>query len=148
MALSKILSLILSCTMLIGTQAVFAPADRGKLRTAINACINEPGTGGDGSCPNFAISNDDTGNPYGAIGDWDVSAVTEMFSVFSSKSDFNQDLSKWNTGAVTRMESMFSYATAFNGDVSTWNTGAVTNMYRSKCTLSLSQWPRFPLSCF
>ena len=145
MALSKILSLILSCTMLIGTQAVFAPLTRHALRTAASACCSETP---DGSCPNFAISNDATGNPYGAIGDWDVSAVTEMFSVFSSKSDFNQDLSKWNTGAVTRMESMFSYATAFNGDVSTWNTGAVTNMYDSKCTLAPSLWPRLPLLWF
>jgi hypothetical protein len=32
----------------------------------------------DGSCPNFAASNDVTGNPYGVIGSWDVSAVKSM----------------------------------------------------------------------
>jgi hypothetical protein len=34
----------------------------------------------DGSCPIFAASNDATGNRYGVIGDWDVSAVTSMDS--------------------------------------------------------------------
>jgi surface protein len=42
---------------------------------------------------------------------------------------------------------VFWYASAFNQDVSKWNTGVVTNMGSSKCTLSPSLWPRFPLLC-
>ena len=42
---------------------------------------------------------------------------------------------------------VFKSASAFNQDVSTWNTGAVTTMASSKCTLSPSLWPRFPLWC-
>jgi len=66
-------------------QAVFTPADRDALKAAVGTC-NSSGvcTGGcfgetaDGSCPTFAASNDATGNPYGVIGDWDVSSVTSM----------------------------------------------------------------------
>jgi len=69
------LSLTLFCTMLIGTQAVFTPADRAALKAAVGTCLGETA---DGSCPTFAAENDATGNPYGVIGAWDVSAVTTM----------------------------------------------------------------------
>ena len=63
--------------------AVFAPADRIALKTALDTCLQEP-TGdrreGSGSCPIFAASDATPGNPYGVIGDWDVSAVTTMES--------------------------------------------------------------------
>ena len=42
---------------------------------------------------------------------------------------------------------VFYYAQKFNQDVSKWNMGAVTTMALSKCTFSLSLWPRLPLSC-
>jgi len=59
---------------------VFTPADgnqwgKGPLKDAINYCLSETP---DGSCPAFAASNDATGNPYGVMGDWDVSHVTSM----------------------------------------------------------------------
>jgi hypothetical protein len=65
--------------------AVFAPADRAALKAAVGSCTgSNVCTGGclgettDGSCPIFAASNDATGNPYGVIGDWNVSLVTSM----------------------------------------------------------------------
>lgn len=62
--------------MLIGTQAVFAPANKAALKAAVGTCLIETA---DGSCPTFAASTvPGTGNPYGVIGDWDVSAVTSM----------------------------------------------------------------------
>ena len=59
---------------------MFTPADgyqfgSGPLKDAITSCLSETG---DGSCPTFAASNDATGNPYGVMGDWDVSRVTRM----------------------------------------------------------------------
>ena len=45
--------------------------------------------------------------------DWDMSAVTDMVSVFHGASFFNQDLSKWDVSAVTDMWSMFHGASAF-----------------------------------
>ena len=72
-------------------EAVFAPADRVSLKDAVGTCTENsmfqdsaPCTGrclgetADGSCPNFAASHDASGNPYGVIGAWDVSAVTSM----------------------------------------------------------------------
>ena len=38
MTISLLRSLLLSCTMLIGTQAAFAPADRAALKAAVGAC--------------------------------------------------------------------------------------------------------------
>ena len=43
---------------------------------------------------------------------------------------------------------VFQSISVFNSDVSKWNTGAVKTMENSKCTLSPSLWPRFPLLCF
>ena len=57
--------------------ASFAPADKTALKTAVDACLRETG---DGSCPIFAASNDNTGNSYGVIGTWNVSSVMDMSS--------------------------------------------------------------------
>jgi surface protein len=61
---------------------------------------------------------------HGSIEDWDVSKITNMNSLFSGKTSFDNDLSKWNTSAVTRMAS-------------------------SKCSrfLSPSLWPRRLFRC-
>ena len=69
------LSLTLFCTMLIGTQAVFTPANRDALKAAVDTCLSQTP---DGSCPSFAATDATPGNPYGVIGAWDVSAVTTM----------------------------------------------------------------------
>ena len=42
------------------------------------------------------------------IGSWDVSAVTNMYEMFSSAFAFNQDIGNWDVSAVKDMESMFS----------------------------------------
>ena len=63
----------------------FIPVDSAALNAAVGTC-NWRGvcSGGclgetpDGSCPTFAASNDATGNPYGVMGDWDVSKVTSL----------------------------------------------------------------------
>jgi hypothetical protein len=68
-------------------RAVFSPVDTTALKAAVGTCSSHlfVCTGGclgetaDGSCPIFAASNDATGNPYGVIGDWDVSLVTSMY---------------------------------------------------------------------
>jgi hypothetical protein len=83
--------LALSC-VIGGVQAAFTPVDSAALKAAVGTCTRTYSngayvyscTGGclgettDGSCPTFAASNDATGNPYGVVGDWDVSAVTTM----------------------------------------------------------------------
>ena len=68
-----------------GVQAAFAPADSAALKAAVGTCTYSGAcTGGclgettNGSCPIFAASNDATGNPYGVMGDWNVSRVTSL----------------------------------------------------------------------
>jgi hypothetical protein len=54
---------------------VFTPADKAALLAAVNSCLDETP---DGTCPTFAASDATPGNPYGVMGDWDVSKVTNM----------------------------------------------------------------------
>jgi len=133
MTLSKKLSLTLFCTMLIGTQAVFAPTNKADLKAAVGSCTYAGTcTGGclgetaNGSCPIFADSDATTGNPYGLIGSWDTSQVTDMEAMFSNAIAFNQPLD-WVTSQVTTMGSMFYDARAFNQPL-TFDTSNVTTM--------------------
>jgi hypothetical protein len=41
------------------------------------------------------------GGTYGAIGDWDVSAVTDMSNLFWA-ANFNEDIGNWDTLNVTQ----------------------------------------------
>jgi surface protein len=63
----------------------------------------------------------------GAIGNWDVSGVTNMTAMFSSAAAFNQDISTWDTSAVNSMFRMFRGASAFNQDISAWDVSQVSN---------------------
>ncbi|WP_318345346.1 BspA family leucine-rich repeat surface protein [Flagellimonas baculiformis] len=62
------------------------------------------------------------------IGNWDVSNVTDMNYMFAGATNFNQDIGKWNVGEVKSMYGMFSQATAFNQYIGDWNTGNVNTM--------------------
>ena len=74
---------------------------------------------------------------YGPIGDWDVSAVTDVIGLFTFLPAFNDDISKWNTASVSSMRSMFygSYSVAgkFNQNLASWNTARVTNVGSDAC---------------
>lgn len=112
--------------------------------SATDAPINQPTTMYRAfyNCTNF----------NGAIGNWDVSAVTSFtqflaYTQFNQPlanwsikttgtvsmsymfwlSPFNQDISGWDTSAVTDMSFMFDSNTAFNQDISGWNVSSVTN---------------------
>ena len=62
------------------------------------------------------------------IGSWNVTALTNMESVFQSCQVFNQPLNSWNVSNVTNMRAMFSGANAFNQSLNSWNVSNVTNM--------------------
>ena len=78
-------------------------ADRAALKTAVMACLAESSNG---LCP-----LQQGGVP---IGEWDVSAVTDMSYMFAEAYDFNQDISAWDVSKVTDMAYMFGTAHAFN----------------------------------
>ena len=64
----------------------------------------------------------------GDLSAWDVSSVTDMYTMFSGASSFNGDLSNWDVSSVTNMYAMFSGATSFNQPLNSWNVSSVTDM--------------------
>lgn len=66
----------------------------------------------------------------GDIGNWDVSNVTRMDSMFYGLRVFDQDLNHWDVSSVTDMSSMFEGTGNFNGDISSWDVSNVINMSR------------------
>ena len=71
---------------------------------------------------------DCSGEKNGPIGEWDVSRVTDMNTLFSDAKGFNHDISNWDVSSVTSMTWMFSDAQSFNGDISNWDVSSVTSM--------------------
>ena len=64
----------------------------------------------------------------GNIGGWNTGNVTNMSGMFSGASTFNQDISSWSTNNVTNMSFMFNSAIAFNQNIGSWSTSNITNM--------------------
>ncbi|SDL50311.1 BspA family leucine-rich repeat surface protein, partial [Kriegella aquimaris] len=58
----------------------------------------------------------------------DLSLVTDMSSMFSQATTFNEDISSWDVSKATDMSGMFYNATNFNQDIGTWNVGNVITM--------------------
>merc|ERR1712176_774609 len=66
----------------------------------------------------------------GDIGNFDVSKVTSMKSMFQHAEQFNQELEYWDTSNVEDMGSMFRLTKNFNKPLERWNVSKVTNMYK------------------
>jgi surface protein len=84
---------------------------------------------------------------YGDISTWDVSAITDMSSLFNNKQNITSlDLSAWDTSNVTNMYYMFYECNSLSSldlsslDLSSFDTSSVTDMGRmfGKCTLLAS----------
>ena len=64
----------------------------------------------------------------GAMGNWDVSDVTTMNSMFFGATSFNQDLSGWNVSNVTLFNSMFNGANSFDQSLGNWDISSATSL--------------------
>jgi surface protein len=101
--------------------STFAPTTKAQLQTAITAWIT---TGGSTTVGTPTAS-------YNAvtINSWNVSAITDMSSLFTNKTTFNSNISGWNVINVTTMQAMFSGATSFNQPLNAWNVSNVSTMH-------------------
>ena len=63
-----------------------------------------------------------------AIGDWDVSRVTRMRSLFRGFTTFNEPLTNWDVSNVTNMECMFEGCLSFNQPLNNWDVSNVIEM--------------------
>jgi surface protein len=75
-------------------------------------------------CPSIVTIN--------RISEWDVSNVTNMFTMFFGCSSFNGDISSWNVSNVTTMVAFLGNATSFSstnldGIYNTWSTLTLQN---------------------
>jgi len=59
---------------------------------------------------------------------WNTSNVTNMYSMFSGATSFNQDIGSWNTSNVTNMRYMFYFASAFDQYIRGWDASNVTTL--------------------
>ncbi len=62
------------------------------------------------------------------IGQWNVSTVNDMQSMFRSASSFNRNVSTWNVSSVLNMFAMFRTATAFNQSLGPWVMSNAVNL--------------------
>jgi len=104
------------------------------MSSAFLNCNNLQGNAND--APNLSVVTDMSSMFSGAsifnqnIGNWNVSSVTDMGLMFNEASAFNQNIGIWekNVSSVTNMFGMFRNASAFNQDISKWNVASVKNM--------------------
>jgi surface protein len=67
----------------------------------------------------------DCGNFNGAIGNWDVVTVQELYEMFRATA-FNQNIGSWNVTNVNSMRGMFQGNSVFNQNIGNWNVINVT----------------------
>ena len=112
----------------------FAPTSKSELKYAVDAYVR--------------LASQDKGfyAPYGPMGGWDVSRVTDMSNMFANAKLFNGDISNWDVSNVRDMFGLFFGATSFNRDLSKktrekenekWDVSNVKN-----CLLYTSPSPR------
>jgi surface protein len=77
------------------------------------------------------------------IGEWDVSKVTNMNSLFKN-TDFNEDISNWDVSNVRDMSSMFEAANSFDQNLKDWiiyDDVNVHNMFRDAFIFDTNNGP-------
>ena len=108
--------LLLSALLIFALSYGQTPITDANIAQAVETCLStHPVTG---------MCSD---SEYGAMPDWDTSSVTDMGSIFSNNSAFNQDIGNWDTSSVTNMNNMFYDTSVFNQDLGDWDVGNVLN---------------------
>jgi len=80
----------------------------------------------------FTVAFSNCTNLDADFGSWDMSNVTNMNSMFSNASSFNNggspSISGWTTSACTNMTLMFRNVPAFNQPIGSWDVSNVTTL--------------------
>ena len=137
-----LVSVVAAC---LSTTHAAAFANSARLMTAVEKCLSKVSTG-ERCCKPVSDPLGGGGADCGDAGtalmaDWDTSLVTDMSGLFSSKGNFNQDISGWDVSKVTDMSRMFQSAHDFNQDLSSWKVGAVTDMNQMFSSANALQTP-------
>ena len=64
----------------------------------------------------------------GAMGNWDMGNVTNMFNMFRGTTLFNADIGQWDVSSVENFSRMFQNATGFNQSLGDWDISSATGM--------------------
>ena len=76
----------------------------------------------------------------GNMSKWDTSKITNMGSMFTRATTFDQDITTWNTSRVNSMSYMFFGASSFNQPIGNWETQNVeTFLYMFNGATSFNQ---------
>ena len=118
---------------LLTTTLAFSPHSWDDLKRAVDGCFG------------FASEDHRPTQLYGQIGQWDVSQVNDMSTMFYDIDTFNDNLSKWDVSRVTEMRMMFAHARKFDQDLSKWDVSRVRRMgtmFRDAASFNhdLSNW--------
>lgn len=62
------------------------------------------------------------------ISNWDTHSAEDMSDMFFMAEKFNQDISKWDVSNVVKMSNMFGWAKQFNKPLNKWNVSKVKDM--------------------
>jgi len=76
------------------------------------------------------------------IGNWDMSSVTDISSMFQGTSSFNQPIGTWDTSSVTTMFQTFLNTSSFNQSIGVWDVQSLTvaNNMLDNCGLNQTNY--------
>lgn len=113
-------------SLLLPSPAAFSPKNGEELKAAVNTWVSN--------------STEALITFRGAIGQWNVSAVSDMSNMFCGYSSdccgslcpqlqtFNDDISSWDVSSVVTMMGMFDSALSFNGNLTSWDTSSLSSI--------------------
>ena len=106
--------------------AVAAFGSNADLKAAVESCLSVGDGTGEECCSTHGANCGVAGEADMPL--WNTAGITDMSSLFSEKTTFNEDISGWDVSSVTTLHKTFFQAKAFNQPIGSWDVSSVTNM--------------------